>query len=396
MDQVPEAWPQPEMAVTVEPGAEGAVAELTAEIPYHPGPTAPETPIVESDHKGGMAPDTSLAVSEATLQRMMESNQLIMNKTIELTMAPMLNALKALQDNSVKKEDLRSFKEEMRQEVRQVIDATLTKDAFTNKQVGNRVDPWAKKDPWIPGKGWDAYNLNQAAGASSSGPAQADQGATFQIPPGKWHPQGESAKTAVRGAAEKFQQQQHAATGSTDLVPSQVFIRGWSNWGDTNGISKSRAAEIWNLIKAELMMDVERLIINFTVFDPIQRIAIHVMELAGVAIHVRDKIQQAVSKLSLQQDGKDLQIVIQKPPQIRKMNGQLNDKQREINKFFRKTSDEIRPVWSDHNIKGPGGAVLGRFDNRGGWKWSGQNIERALKVEEASVAEFMALQSTDW
>ena len=33
----------------------------------------------------------------------------------------------------------------MRQEVRQVIDATLTKDAFTNKQVGNRVDPWAKK-----------------------------------------------------------------------------------------------------------------------------------------------------------------------------------------------------------------------------------------------------------
>ena len=98
----------------------------------------------------------------------------------------------------------------------------------------------------------------------------------------------------------------------------------------------------------------------------------------------------------MQQYGKELQIVIQKPPQIRKMNGQLNDKQREIKEFFDVTSTDIRPVWSDHSIKGPGGAVLGRFDGRGGWKWSGQNIEKSLKVGEAKVLEFLALQSTDF
>ena len=107
-------------------------------------------------------------------------------------------------------------------------------------------------------------------------------------------------------------------------------------------------------------------------------------------------IQKAVSEMGMQQDGKELQIVIQKPPQIRKMNGQLNEKQREINEFFDTTSTDIRPVWSDHSIKGPGGAVLGRFDGRGGWKWSGQNIEKSLKVGEAKVLEFLALQSTDF
>ena len=75
-------------------------------------------------------------------------------------------------------------------------------------------------------------------------------------------------------------------------------------------------------------------------YDPIQRVAIYVLERTGVATHVRDSIQQVVSKLSLQQDGKDLQIVVQKPPQVRKMNGQLSDKQREIKELF-KTGDEI-------------------------------------------------------
>ena len=272
----------------------------------------------------------------------------------------------------------------------------MSKDARFSKKDGDKVDPWAKQDPWRAESAWEAYTLNQATSASSSGQAQAGQGGTSQIPRGKWHPEGESAKTAVGAAAEKFQQQQHAASGSSEFVPSQVFIRGWSNWGDTNGITKCRAAETWNHIKKELSQDVERLIINFTASEPIQRIAIHVMEVPGAAIHVRDKTQQAVSKLGLQQDGKELQIVIQKPPQVRKMNGQLNDKQREIKEFFGKTSDDIRPVWSDHSIKGPGGVVLGRFDSRGGWKSSDHNIEKALKVEEARVAEFMALQSTDW
>ena len=88
--------------------------------------------------------------------------------------------------------------------------------------------------------------------------------------------------------------------------------------------------------------------------------------------------------------------MIQRPPLVRKMNGQLNDKQHEIKEFFGATSTEIRPVWSDHSIKGPGGAVLGRFDGRGNWKWSAANIEKALKVEEAKVKEFLAMQSTDF
>ena len=221
------------------------------------------------------------------------------------------------------------------------------------------------------------------------------QGDTSQALRGKWHPQGEMARAVVGGAADKFHQKQTAATGQSEYVTTQVFIRGWSNYGETGGITKARATEIWGAIKAELTQDVERLVTHITMFDPIQRIAIHVMERTGVAIHVRDSIQQAGSKLSLQQGDKDLQIVVQKPPEIRKMNGQLSDKQREIKEFF-KTGEDIRPVWSDHNIKGPGGAVLGRFDNNGVWKWSPKNIERALKVAESSVTDFLAGQSLAW
>ena len=130
--------------------------------------------------------------------------------------------------------------------------------------------------------------------------------------------------------------------------------------------------------------------------DPIQRIAVHVMEQPGVAVHIRGRLQQIVSDMGMQQDGKELQIVIQKTPQVRRMNGQLNDKQREIREFFEAPGPDIRPIWSDHSIKGPGGAVLGRFDGRGNWKWSGGNIEKALKVDEAKVKEFLAMQSTDF
>ena len=122
----------------------------------------------------------------------------------------------------------------------------------------------------------------------------------------------------------------------------------------------------------------------------------HVMEQPGVAIHIRGRIQQIVSDMGMQQDGKELQIVIQKTPQVSKMNGQLNDKQREIREFFETPGPDIRPIWSDHSIKGPGGAVLERFDGRGNWKWSGGNIEKALKVDEAKVKEFLAMQSTDF
>ena len=89
------AWLPLETAAIVEPGAEGAIAEATTETPYHPEPTAPATPIGESEHKGGMAHDTSLAVSEATLPRILEMNPLAMNKNIEQSMAPTMHALKA-------------------------------------------------------------------------------------------------------------------------------------------------------------------------------------------------------------------------------------------------------------------------------------------------------------
>jgi hypothetical protein len=274
----------------------------------------------------------------------------------------------------------------------------LAKDAQWAKATAEKEDPFLRLDPWRLSEGFlGTWNANQAVQSSSSNHTHADQGGTSQIPRGKWRPDGDKAKTAVGAAADKFhQQQQHMASSSSSWIPTQVFVRGWSNLGDAQGISKTRANEIMQQIKRELEPDGARLIISTIMFDPIQRIAIHVMETPGAAAHVRDKIQQVVSRKNLQQDGKDLQIVIQKPPEIRKINCELNEKHMEIKEFFVKTSDDIRPVWNDHCVKTPGGAVLGRFDGRGAWKWSGQNIAKALKVDEAKVAEFMALQSLDW
>ena len=276
-----------------------------------------------------------------------------------------------------------------------MIDATFVKEAAANRKSGKGVDPFVARDPWLGGQPWEAWNAHQSSTASSSGSATTGQGDTSQALRGKWHPQGEMARAAVGGASDKFHQKQTAVAGHLEHVPAQVFIRGWSNFGENGGITKARTTEIWGAIRAELTQDVERLITHFTMFEPIQRIAIHVMERTGVATHVRDSIQQAVGKLSLQQDGKDLQIVIQKPPEVRKMSGQLSEKQMEIKEFC-KTGDEIRPVWSDHSLKGPGGVVLGRIDNNGIWKWSPKNIEKALKVSESSVTDFLAGQSLDW
>ena len=329
-----------------------------------------------------------MAVTESWLKNMFEQSQLAMKNNVERQLGPVMASLREMRVNAATKTDLEIFKAEIRQEV----DARFNQEAQGIKRESSKPDPFTRKDPWGAGA-WDSY---KPTGASSSGSAQPDQGSTSQIPVGKWRPDGATAKTAVGGTAATFQQQQQAAAGSDDFVPSQVYIRGWSNWGDTNGITKTRATEIWTNIKKQLTVEDERLVINWTVFDPIQRIAVHVMEQPGVATHIRGRIQQIVSDMGMQQDGKELQIVIQKTPQVKRMNGQLNDKQREIREFFEKQSTDIRPVWSDHSIKGPGGAVLGRFDGRGNWKWSGGNIEKALKVEEAKVKEFLAMQSTDF
>ena len=240
-------------------------------------------------------------------------------------MAPMMEMLQTLKADSVKKEDLKTFKNEVREEMKAMIDATFVKESAANRQAGKGVDPLVTRDPWTEGQAWNAWNAHLSSTASSSGSAATGQGDTSQVLRGKWHPQGAMARAVVGGAAVKFYQKQTAATGPLEYVPTQVFIRGWSNYGENGGITKARAVEIWGAIKKELTQDVERLITHFTVFDPIQRIAIHVMEKTGVAVHVRDSIQQAASKLLLQQDGKDLQIVVQKPLEVRKMNGQLSE-----------------------------------------------------------------------
>ena len=244
------------------------------------GSGGPPPPMAETRAGGEETREDTLAVGQAWLNKMFESSQLALNRNIENQMGPMMAALREMRVNVAMKSDLEIFKMEIRQEV----DARLSKEAQGKTKESAKTDPFTKQDPWKPGA-WDKY---QATGASSSGPAHADQGGTSQIPHGKWHPDGETAKTAVGAAAGNFQQQQQVASGSSEFVPSQVFIRGWSNWGDTNGISKTRAAEIWNNIKKQLSADDERLVINWTVFDPIQRIAIHVMELPGVATHTRD------------------------------------------------------------------------------------------------------------
>jgi hypothetical protein len=293
------------------------------ETPYHTGPEASGTSLGGSTHNGVQAFDTTVALNEATLMKIVEMNQLAIHQNIETSMAPVLGAIKNLQQNSVQKSDLRKFKEEWRKEV----EDAFAKDAQWSKASAEKEDPFLRHDPWRSSEGlWGTWSANQAAQSSSSEQAPADQGGTSQIPRGKWRPDGDKANTAVGAAADKFhQQQQHMASSSSSWIPSQVFVRGWSNWGDAQGISKTTANEILDHIKRELEPDVERLIINTTMFDPIQRIAIHVMETPGAAVHVRDKIQQVVSRKNLQQDWKDLQIVIQKPPEIRKMNGELNE-----------------------------------------------------------------------
>ena len=130
--------------------------------------------------------ETTLAVSQAWLNNMFESSQLALNRNIESQMAPMLTALREMRVNVAMKSDLELFKMEMRQE----IDARLTKEAQGKTKERAKTDPFTKQDPWKPGA-WDNY---QATGASSSGPAHADQGGTSQIPHGKWHPDGEPAK----------------------------------------------------------------------------------------------------------------------------------------------------------------------------------------------------------
>jgi hypothetical protein len=328
------------------------------------------------------------------MKQIIAANELSMNKSLQSTLAPITEAIQSLRENTIQKADLLSFKQEWRKEMEDAFAA----EAKKNKTADEQEDPFTTNDPWCQGGGaWGHWNAYQSAQAGAANQSYVDQGGTSQIPGGKWKIDGEKAKGFAGAAAERFHQtQQQTSAASSSWIPSQVFVRGWSNWGETHGITKIRANEIMAEIKKDLEVEVQRLIINVTMFDPIQRIAVHVMETPGAAAHVRDKIQQVISNKGLQQSSKDLQVVIQKPPEDRRMNGELNDKQKDIREFFSAPQEDIRPVWSDHCVKGPGGAVLGRFDTRGAWKWSAKNIGTALKVSDAKVGELMALQSLDW
>ena len=141
-------------------------------------------------------------------------------------MAPMLAMLQTLQAVSIKKEDLKTFKDEVREEMKAMIDAKVVQEAAANRQAGKGIDPFVTRDPWVGGQSWDAWNSHQSSTVSSSGSATIGQGDTSQSLRGKWHPQGEMARTAVGGAADKFHQKQTAATEHLEHVPTQVFIRG--------------------------------------------------------------------------------------------------------------------------------------------------------------------------
>ena len=202
-------------------------------------------------------PVDALSVDGAWLKTMFEQSQVAINNSVENQLGPVMASLREMRVNAATKSDLELFKAEVRQEV----DARLKHEAQGLKRESSKTDPFTRRDPWVPGA-WDKY---KPTGASSSGSEQQDQGSTSQIPVGKWRPDGAKAKAAVGESAATFQQQQQAAAGSTDFVPSQVFIRGWSNWGDTNGITKTRATEIWIDIKKQLAVEDQRLVINGTV-----------------------------------------------------------------------------------------------------------------------------------
>jgi hypothetical protein len=140
-------------------------------------------------------------------------------------------------------------------------------------------------------------------------------------------------------------------------------------------------------------VETHRLITHWFVFEPIQRIVVNVLEAPTVGTRVRDMIQQVRSANNIKAEGKDLQAVFQKSPDIRKRNVDLAEKPKETTEYFSKGKDEVRPVWSGHCLKGPGGAVLGRFNDAGAWKWAPSNISKSLKVEEQTVKDFLDMQT---
>ena len=137
-------------------------------------------------HSVGTVNPTEL--QHLAMQQLMENNQVAMQIRIEKTMAPMMEMLQTLKADSVKKEDLKTFKNEVREEMKAMIDATFVKESAANRQAGKGVDPLVTRDPWTEGQAWNAWNAHLSSTASSSGSATTGQGDTSQALRGKMAP----------------------------------------------------------------------------------------------------------------------------------------------------------------------------------------------------------------
>ena len=70
-----------------------------------------------------------MELQHCAMQKLIEQNQVVIHKSIADAMAPMMEMLTMFKADAVKKEDLRNFKDEVRQEVKMMIDASFAKDA---------------------------------------------------------------------------------------------------------------------------------------------------------------------------------------------------------------------------------------------------------------------------
>jgi hypothetical protein len=182
--------------------------------------------------------------------------------------------------------------------------------------VKEQMDPFIASDPWMKDRGawgnWKPGGQTSSSGSSSLPSSAGNQGQedTFQSSWNAWHAADDKGKAAIGAAVEQHQQMQHSLAKSAinnDFIPTQVFVRGWSSFGDPSCISKEKANDIIDRIKAELNVETTRLINSWTMFEPIQRIV------GGPCCSkpCQDMIQQILSARSIKAEGKDLQAVVQ-------------------------------------------------------------------------------------
>lgn len=145
--------------------------EVTGETPAvvqsaSSGSGCPAPPLAETKAGGDEKPDDPLLLR---LERMFESSQLAVSRSVEIQLGPVMTSLREMRVNAATKSDLEIFEQEIRQEV----EARLNQEAQGIKRENPKTDPFTIKDPW-PTKG-GAWGNYQPTSASSSGPAHPDQ-----------------------------------------------------------------------------------------------------------------------------------------------------------------------------------------------------------------------------